>query len=60
MHQKYFRKTLQRKPDKFIRDSVEDCWQVIIRQSKLVIDGKIRVCSKGKTRTKYAPEEKIQ
>jgi hypothetical protein len=42
---------LQSKPDKFRRDSAEDCWQVI-RQSKLVIDGKIRVCSEGKTRTK--------
>jgi hypothetical protein len=51
---------LQSKTAKFRRDSAEDCWQVIIRQSKLVIDGKIRVCSKGKTRTKYAPEEKHQ
>ena len=50
---------MQSKPDKFKRDSVEDCWQVI-RQSKLVIDGKIRVCSEGKTRTKYALEEKRQ
>jgi hypothetical protein len=57
-HQKYFRKTLQSKPDKFRRDSAEDCWQVIIRQSKLVIDGNIRVCSEGKTRTKYTPKEK--
>ena len=56
----YFRKTLQSKLDKFKRDNAEDCWQVIIRQSKLVIDGKIRVCSEGKTRAKYAPEEKCQ
>jgi hypothetical protein len=51
---------LQSKPDKFRRDSAEDCWKVIIRQSKLVIDGKIRVCSEGKTRKKYALEEKRQ
>jgi hypothetical protein len=50
---------LQSRPDKFRRDSVEDCWQVI-RQSKLVIDGKIRVCNEGKIRTKYAPKEKHQ
>jgi len=60
VHQKYFRRTLQSKPAKFRRDSAEDCWKVIIRKSKLVIDGKIRVSSEGKTRTKYAPEEKWQ